>query len=199
MGRAVSGRRRASGALGSRYAGCRNRFGVVALPGDTRSRRPESAPAARPRRHGPRLRGAARRPRRGRRGPHLAGPFQPELQGGVPGDAAPLLAAPAGRAFDGPAARDRSRHHRDLLRRRLHEPRDVQPDVSRHRGRAALELPPRARTDRGAQLLPARGHATGRAGLGRGSIEQFWRSPRGGRSPSIAVNHLRTPRGGCDR
>src|ERR1700694_4941189 len=140
----------------------------VALNREPGGRGLQPAPAARPRRHGPRLRGAARRPRRGRGGPSLRGALHPQLPRRLRGDAAPLPAASAGGSRDVPAARDRPQRHRHLLRRRLHQPGDLQPYVSGDRWGGAVGLP--------------RGEwAAGGGGRGD-AIEQFWRRPRGGGS-----------------
>src|ERR1700737_3080698 len=142
----------------------------------------EPAPTARPRRHGPRLRRAARRPRRGRGGPYLRGALHPQLPRRLRGDAAPLPAGAAGGALDVPTARDRPQRHRHLLRRRLHKPGDLQPYVSGDRWGGAVGLPRGEWADGDATLLPAGGPAAGGGGGGGDAIEQFWRRPRGGGS-----------------
>src|SRR5262245_54429675 len=148
----------------------------VALYRGLEGRGPEPTVAARSRCDGPGLRGAARRPRRGRGGLPLRGPLHPQLPRLLRRDATPLPPTSPCRAGDVPAARDRAERHRRLLRRRLHEPGDVQPDIPGHRRRDAVGVPTGARADRGAPLLPDGCHAAPAGGGRGGAIEQFWRS-----------------------
>src|SRR5207302_2322326 len=154
------------------------RLDGVALHREPGSRGLEPAPIARPRRDGPLLRRAARRPRCGRGGPPLRGALHPQLPRRLRGDAAPLPAAAAGGALDVPAARDRPQRHRHLLRRRLYEPGDLQPHVPGDRRRGAVELSRGEWTDGGSELLPDVGDAAGGGGGGGAAIEQFWRRRR---------------------
>ena len=73
----------------------------------------------------------------------LRGALHPDVPRDVRRDAAPLPAAPPGRARDVPAARDRPQRHRDLPRRRLQQPGHVQPHVPRRS--SASRRPPTAR------------------------------------------------------
>ena len=114
---------------------------VLTLAHEPRGRGVQPPHAARPRRDGPRLRGAARHPGAGADRLRLRGALHPDLPRHLRRDAAPLPAAPPGRAGDVPAARDRAQRDRHLLRRRLHQPRHVQPDVPRDRRRVADGLP----------------------------------------------------------
>ena len=69
----------------------------------------------------------------------VGGALHPQLPGDLRRDAAPLPAASPRRARDVPAARDRPQRDRHLLRRRLHQPGHVQPDVPRDRRPVADE------------------------------------------------------------
>ena len=73
--------------------------------------------------------------------PRLRGALHPHLQGHLRRDAAPLPAAPARRALDVPAARDRSQRHRHLPGRGLQQPGHVHAHVPRDRRRDAYRLP----------------------------------------------------------
>ncbi len=107
----------------------------AALRDEPRGRGLQPASAARAGRDGSRLRPAARRPQPRAGRARVRGPLHSRVPRDVRRDPAPLPAAPPRRAGDGAAAGDRSQRHRDLLRRRLHEPRDVQPHVQRDRRR----------------------------------------------------------------
>ena len=86
-------------------------------------RRLQPPAAARPRRDGRQLCAAPRHRRPRAHRPRLRGALHPHLPRHVRRDAAPLPAAPARRARDVPARADRPQRHRDLPRRRLHQPR----------------------------------------------------------------------------
>src|SRR5438034_6785056 len=133
---------------------------------DLGGRAPEPAHAARPRRDRPRLRAAARHRQPGRRGQRVRSPFHPHVSRHVWRDAAPLPPAPPGGAGDVPLARYGAQHHRHLPRRRLQQPRHVQPDFQRNR---------RPEPDG----LPRPGHGDQRSDLLHDVVdetEQFWRS-----------------------
>ena len=174
---------------GSRSSRCRRRLWGrlhraprLALCGEPRSRGAQPAPPARPGRDGPLLRLTARRVRRGCGGAHLPGPLQPLLPLRVRRDAPSLPAAAARRALDVSAARDPPNCHRRVPRGRVHQPRNLQPDLSGDRRRDPKRLSGRARPGRGAALRAARRHATTEQRCLAGTIEQFWRSRRRPRS-----------------
>ena len=95
---------------------------------------------------------------------------------------APLPAAPPRRAGDDPAAHESVTRHRHLRGRRLHEPRDVQPHVPRHRRRT-----PTAFRERGP--LPERADVL-RQGVG--ATEQFLEKRRAAPASSVG-SHVSTP------
>ena len=121
--------------------------------GDARHRGDEPPHAARARRDGPRLRAAAGHPAPGEDRDRVRGALHPHLQGHVRRDAASLSAAPARRAGDVPARADRPQRHRHLARRRLRQPRHVQPHLPRDRRRVAVRVPRARRCQGGARLL----------------------------------------------
>src|SRR5262249_7833585 len=108
---------------------------------------------------------------------------------------APLPAAAAGGALDVPAAGDRPQRHRGLLRRRLHQPRDLQPDLPGDRRGDAVGLPQRSWADRRASLRPDGEQPAPGGGNDDAPIEQFWRSHRRGAAPSLTTFPSPLPEG----
>ena len=110
---------------------------------------PPARAAASSRPHRSRLRGAARPRRDGRRSGLLAIPLRPRVRGGLWRDAARLPDATPDRAREDPPANREPVGHRDLLPRRLREPRLVQRALPRARRTVAERVPRRrGRADR---------------------------------------------------
>src|SRR4051794_8151482 len=162
----------------NRYAAARGPVGIYLDWGDDEPcrRGVQPPPAPSPRRDGPPLRRAARHsgPRATRA--RLRGALHPDLRRHLRRDAPPLPPAPPRRARDVPAVPDRPQRDRRLLRRRLHQPRDLQPHVPCHRRRDADRVPRARRGQARAQLLHD----------GVDAAEQFWRSQRAARGLASA-------------